>query len=91
LKLKCASVFTLLEQHRYRYFSLPGREVTVWQGMVSLPYEWAHVDALYYSSTLRGLREGRGLGADPLPTRCRRTICGRSSSDSPSSATSSSA
>jgi peptidoglycan/xylan/chitin deacetylase (PgdA/CDA1 family) len=69
-----SSVFPLLHQRGYTYFSLPGREVTVWQGMVSLPYEWAHVDALYYSPTLRGLREGRGMGAEPLPPDCLRAV-----------------
>jgi peptidoglycan/xylan/chitin deacetylase (PgdA/CDA1 family) len=59
--------FDLLRKHGFQYVSLPGFAPTVFEGLASLPYQWEDIDAFYYSPNLRGLREARGLGPDPLP------------------------
>jgi peptidoglycan/xylan/chitin deacetylase (PgdA/CDA1 family) len=57
----------LLAEYGFSYFSLPGHAPTLYDGLVSLPYEWHYIDAFYYSPRLRELREARGAGSDALP------------------------
>ena len=61
------STLKLLPSYGFTYFSLPGRAPSLYDGLVSLPYEWHQIDAFYYSPRLRELRQARGYGHEALP------------------------
>lgn len=55
----------LLVELGYRYYSPAGSRAGVEDELAVLPFEWPAVDAFYYAPALAGLREERGLSAEP--------------------------
>jgi peptidoglycan/xylan/chitin deacetylase (PgdA/CDA1 family) len=55
----------LLVELGYRYYSPAGTRSGVDGDLAVLPFEWPTVDAFYYAPLFGGLREERGLPAEP--------------------------
>jgi peptidoglycan/xylan/chitin deacetylase (PgdA/CDA1 family) len=55
----------LLVELGYRYYSPAGSRAGVEGELAVLPFEWPAVDAFYYAPVFAGLREERGLPAEP--------------------------
>jgi peptidoglycan/xylan/chitin deacetylase (PgdA/CDA1 family) len=55
----------LLVEQGYRYYSPAGTRAGVDRDLAVLPFEWPTVDAFYYAPLFAGLREERGLPAEP--------------------------
>ena len=55
----------LLVEQGYRYYSPAGTRAGVEGDLAVLPFEWPTVDAFYYAPLFGGLREERGLPAEP--------------------------
>lgn len=55
----------LLVELGYRYYSPAGERAGVEEDLAVLPFEWPTVDAFYYAPVFGGLREERGLPAEP--------------------------
>jgi peptidoglycan/xylan/chitin deacetylase (PgdA/CDA1 family) len=55
----------LLVELGYRYYSPAGSRAGVAGELAVLPFEWPAVDAFFYAPVFAGLREERGLPAEP--------------------------
>jgi peptidoglycan/xylan/chitin deacetylase (PgdA/CDA1 family) len=55
----------ILVELGYRYHSPAGTRAGVEGDLAVLPFEWPTVDAFYYAPVFGGLREERGLSAEP--------------------------